>query len=471
MTAPDLIDRLVAHTTLGSAPREELEWVIAHGSLRRLEEGEVLSAKGVPVAGMFVVLTGHIAIFVDRGAGRHKVIEWWAGDVAGILPYSRLVSPPGDSVAQAPSEILAIPRADLTEMIRECHEITSVLVHKMLDRNRQFTSGGLHDEKMIALGKLSAGLAHELNNPAAAIERGATLMGDRLEELDQAARAVGALPLTDAQRAGIDAVRSSFHAGRAEGVLSPIQQAEREDAIADWLEARDIRGDVAGTLAETAVTIDALEQIAQSLKGPALGVVLRWAAAGAAARGIASEIQEAAWRISGLVVCIKGFTHMDQATEAGRVDVGSGLNNTVVVLKAKARSKSVAVTVKVSPDLPAARGFAGELNQIWGNLIDNALDAVPDCGHVEVTATCERQRVVVRVIDDGPGMSDDARDRLFEPFYTTKPVGQGTGLGLDIVRRLISHNDAEIEFDTAPGRTEFRVRLPLADVDRTQVHA
>ena len=471
MTAPDLLDQLAAHATLGSAPREELEWLVAHGTLRRLDEGEVLSAKGAPVAGMFVVLTGHIAIFIDRGAGRHKVIEWWAGDIAGILPYSRLVSPPGDSIAQAPSEILAIPRADLPDMIRDCHEITSVLVHKMLDRNRQFTSSGLHDEKMLSLGKLSAGLAHELNNPAAAIERGAKQLGDRLDDVDRAARALGAWPLSDSQRAEIEAVRSSFVASRAQGVLSPIQQADREDAIADWLAARDIRGEVAGALAETAVTQETLERIAHGLDGPSLGVVLRWAAAGVAARGIACEIQEAARRISGLVASIKGFTHMDQATEAGRVDVGSGVNNTVAVLKAKARSKSVAVTVSVPPDLPAARGFAGELNQIWANLIDNALDAVPTSGHVEVTASCERHRVVVRVIDNGPGLSADAREHLFEPFFTTKPVGQGTGLGLDIVRRLVSHNDAEIDFDTAPGRTEFRVRLPLADIDRTQVHA
>ena len=150
------------------------------------------------------------------------------------------------------------------------------------------------------------------------------------------------------------------------------------------------------------------------------------------------------------------------------MDVGSVSSNTVAVLKAKARSKSVAVTVTVAPELPRARGFAGELNQIWANLIDNALDAVPDGGHVEVTAACEQQRVVIRVIDNGPGIPAEARERLFEPFFTTKPVGQGTGLGLDIVRRLVSHNDAEIDFETAPGRTEFRVRLPLADVDRTR---
>src|SRR6478609_2607364 len=137
MSAVDLLDRLAEHKTLSAAPREELAWLVAHGTLRHLAEGEVLSPRGIPVAGLFVVLTGHIAIFVDRGAGRHKVLESRAGDVAGILPYSRLVSPPGDSIALEPSEILAVPRADLQDMTRDCHEITSVLVHKMLDRNRQ----------------------------------------------------------------------------------------------------------------------------------------------------------------------------------------------------------------------------------------------------------------------------------------------------------------------------------------------
>ena len=376
-----------------------------------------------------------------------------------------MVSPPGDSVAQEPSEILAIPRSDLGAMIRDCHEITSILVHKMLDRARHFTSSGLHDEKMLSLGKLSAGLAHELNNPASAIERSAALLGRRLEDAEQSTRALGASGLTDSQLLAIDAVRASCLAAPAHGVLSPIQQAEREDAIADWLLDHGVDAAIAGPLAETAVTLDALDRIAVAVSGPPLGAVLRSVAAGYSVRGIASEIQEAAKRISGLVTAIKGFTHMDQATVAEPVDLKWSLGNTVAVLKSKARSKSVAVTVNVEPDLPRVRGFVGELNQIWANLIDNALDAVPDSGRVEVTANRERQRVVVRVVDNGAGIPAEIREHLFEPFFTTKPVGQGTGLGLDIVQRLVSHNDAEIEVETALGRTEFRVSFPLAEVD------
>jgi signal transduction histidine kinase len=465
VTSTDLVDRLAAHKTLATAPRSEIEWLAARGSLRHLDEGQVLSTKGVPVTALFVVLAGHAALFVERGAGRHKALEWRAGDVTGQLPYSRLVAPPGDVVAQEPTEIFEVPREHLAEMIRDCHEITSLFVHRMLDRSRAFTSSSLHDEKMASLGKLSAGLAHELNNPASAIERSASLLDEHLAQAEEATRALGAARLTDAQFEAMDAVRTSCLATRVAGVLSPIQQAEREDSIADWLTAHGVDAGIATPLAETAITIDALERIAGAVSGAALGAALRWAAAGCAVRAIASEIQEAAMRISGLVTAIKGFTHMDQATIAEPVDLARSLANTVVVLRAKARSKSIAVRVVVPPDLPRVRGFAGEINQIWANLIDNALDAAPVAGQVEVLATCERQRVVVRIVDNGPGIPAEVRAHLFEPFFTTKPVGKGTGLGLDIVRRLLTHNDADIEVETAPGRTEFRVTLPIADAE------
>jgi signal transduction histidine kinase len=462
VTATDLADRLAGHKTLGGAPRQELAWLAAHGSLRRLEAGAVLSSKGVPVSGLFVVLTGEVAIFVDRGAGRHKVIEWRGGDVAGMLPYSRLVSPPGDSIAQEPSEILVVPREHLPPLIRECPEITSILVHTMLDRARFFTSAGLQDEKMVSLGKLAAGLAHELNNPASAIERNAGQLEHRLDDAEQAARALGAAGLNESQLAAIDALRASCLARPASGVLSPIQAAEREDAIADWLAAHGVDPAISGPLAETAVSLGALDRLAAAVSGPSLDQVLKWAAAGWSVRGMAAEIREASRRIAGLVTAIKGFTHMDQAAVAGPVDLRSSLANTVVVLNAKARAKSVAVHVEVAPDLPPVRGFGGELNQIWANLIENAIDAVPPSGRIDVTAALDHQRAVVRIVDNGPGIPVEIRDRIFDPFFTTKPVGQGTGLGLDIVRRLVRHNDGDVEVESVPGRTEFRVLLPFA---------
>ncbi len=465
----DLVDRLVEHKTLGAARREELAWLATHGSLRQLQPGDILTAKGTRVEGLFVILSGHIAMSVDRGAGPHKIMEWRGGDVGGMLPYSRLVSPPGDSVAQQTTEILAVHTDHLQEMTRECYEVTSLLVHTMVDRARVFTSSDLHDEKMVSLGKLSAGLAHELNNPASAIERSAALLEDRLEESEQASRALGASRLTDDQFVAVDATRASCLATRVHRVRSPIERAEREEAVADWLADHGLDVSTADTLAETEVSFDALDLLAGTVDASTLEAVVRWSAATYSVRSLAEEIQDAATRISGVVTAIKGFTHMDQAKVAEPVDLKQGLSNTVAVLRSKARAKSAAVTIDVEPGLPRVRGFGGELNQIWANLIDNALDAVADSGSVDVLAKHEHQRVVVCIIDNGTGISPQIRERIFDPFFTTKPLGQGTGLGLDIVRRLVRHNDGEIAVESQPGRTEFRVVLPVADIDGTGV--
>jgi signal transduction histidine kinase len=462
MTANDLIDRLAEHKTLAAAPHEELAWLAAHGTLRNLEAGEVLSHKGKQVEGLFVLLSGHVSLSVDRGSGPQKMIEWRGGDVAGMLPYSRLVSPPGDAVAQEPTEILALDRKHMRALTHECFEITSILVSTMLDRARHFTSTDLLNEKMISLGKLSAGLAHELNNPASAIERSAALLEDRLEDSEKATRALGAAKLSDAQLAAVDEILASCMATRTQMSRTCLEQSDREDAIGEWLARHKLDTAHAPMLADTEVTLDALDQLATVVSGSALNAVLRWAGASCAAHRLASGIQGAAMRISGLVTAIKGFTNMDQAMVAQSVDMRQSLGDTLMVLQAKAREKSVEVDVAVEAYLPPVLGYAAELNQIWGNLIENALDAVTVGGRVNVRANCQRQRVVVSIIDNGLGIPAKDMARIFDPFFTTKPMGQGMGLGLDIVRRLVRHNDGTIEVESERGRTEFRVALPMA---------
>jgi signal transduction histidine kinase len=334
----------------------------------------------------------------------------------------------------------------------------------MIDRARLFTSSDLQNEKMISLGKLSAGLAHELNNPASAIERCAAMLEDRIEDSEEATRGLAAATLSDAQIAAVDAVRASCVAKQNQGARSPLEQFDREEAIAEWLANHGLDTVSAGMLADTEVTLESLDLLVAAVERPALNAVVRWAAAGCAVRSLTSKIQDSATRISSLVTAVKGFTHMDQANVAESVDLGASLGDTVAVLKSKVREKSVAVTLELEAELPKVRGFAGELNQVWGNLIDNALDAVANGGRVEVFAIRENQSVVVRILDDGPGIPEEVRNRIFDPFFTTKPLGQGTGLGLDIVRRLVRHNDGAIDFESQPGRTEFRVTLPIAEI-------
>jgi signal transduction histidine kinase len=461
--AKDLIDRLAEHRTLGAVPRAELQWLVAHGSIRMLNAGDVLSRKSHPVEGLYIVLSGHLALFADRGSGPTKIIEWRGGDVTGMLPYSRMVTPPADVSALEPVEILAIPRHHLTAMTRACCEATSILVHIMVDRARLFTSSDLQNEKMISLGKLSAGLAHELNNPSSAIERCAALLEDRLEESEEATRDLAAATLSDAQIAAVEAVRRSCIAQQHHGVRSPLEQSDREEAIAEWLAKHGLNAANAPMLADTEVTFESLDQLVAAVERPTLDAVVRWVAAGCAVRNLTSTMQDSAMRISSLVTAVKGFTHMDQANVAEPVDLVPSLHNTVAVLNSQACEKSVAVTLELEADLPKVRGFAAELNQVWGNLIDNALDAAVNGGRVQVLANRENQSVVVRILDDGAGIPKEIRDRIFDPFFTTKPLGHGTGLGLHIARRLVRHNDGAIDFESQPGRTEFRVRLPIAE--------
>ncbi len=462
MSAATLLERLSAHRTLASVPQDELVWITTHGRLHHLDSSDVLSSKDRPVEGLHVVLDGHLAIYVDHGAGPRKIMEWRGGDVTGVIPYSRIVAPPGDVVAVEPTDIVTVDRKLMPDMIRECHELTAILVHVMLDRARHFTSSYLHDEKLVSLGKLAAGLAHELNNPASAIARSASALAASFASADAASRALGAVGLTADETAAIEKVREACLVGGVQSVLSPLEQEDREDSIAAWLKKNHAEPAAAEELAETDVTFDMLGQLAASLRGPALDAALRWIAAGCATRRMTSEIQESASRIYELVGAIKGFTQMDRATVPEPVDIEQGLANTLVVLRAKAKDKSVGMSMNVEKDIPLVNGFGGELNQVWANLIDNALDAVSEGGRVEVTANREGDTVVVSVIDDGPGVPAEIRDRIFDPFFTTKPVGKGTGLGLDIVRRLVQRHNGQIELESRPGRSEFRVTLPIA---------
>jgi signal transduction histidine kinase len=459
---PHLLTRLAEHKTVGSAPREELEWLARHGTLAHLHPGDMIARKGEPVEALFIILEGRVWHLTDQGGTWRKVMSWSAGEVTGMLPYSRLAKAPGNSVVQEPTEILHIDRAHLPEMPSACPNVTAALVHVMVDRVRMFKSSDLQVEKMTSLGKLAAGLAHELNNPASAAARSAQLVTQALVEVEDSARALGAAGLDASQTSLIDRLRSLCLSSPSTSVLSPLERADREESIVNWLLDHDADDALAAPLAETEIAVEQLDALAAVISGDQLRASLRWMAAGCTVRSLARDIERAASRVHTLVSAVKGFTYMDQASAPEPVDIAKGLTDTLAVLGAKARGKSVAITVDAPRDLPRVKGFGGELNQVWANLLDNAIDAVGTGGRVSVTARVEGDRVAVRVIDDGPGISKELLSRIFDPFFTTKPVGTGTGLGLDIVRRLVDQNSGIVDVDSVPGRTEFRVVLPMA---------
>ena len=457
---PELLERLTSHRTLGGAPRAELEWIVEHGSVLRIEPGDILTKSGTPVTNLFVVLSGHFEILVDRGNGPRKVFEWNGGDVGGFLPYSRMVKAPGEVHVTEPGEILAVDNRFFPEMVLRCPWITATLVHVMLDRARVFTSSALQDEKMASLGRLAAGLAHELNNPASAATRSAGRIEEGLARAEAASRALGAIRLTPAQQKIVDDVRRVCLENNAP-VLTAIERSDREEAIAMWLEEHDLSPDPAGALTEACVSTKMLDSLAEAMPDAALGIAIEWIAANCAIHSLVGEVQRASSRIHHLVAAIKRFTYMDKPGVPEPIDVEQGLRDTIVVLGNKARTRGIDVTIEVEANLPKAHGFGGEMNQVWSNLLDNALDAAPATnGRVQVSAKCGPGIVIVRFVDNGPGIPPEIRGRIFDPFFTTKPVGQGTGLGLEIVQKLVAHNGGDVSVDSRPGRTEFRVTVP-----------
>jgi signal transduction histidine kinase len=457
----ELADRLSKHRALAGAPPEELSWLATHGELLPLAPGDVLTPKTGPVRGLFVVLSGLLTIYVDRGEGPHKVMEWRGGDITGLLPYSRIVAPPGDVTAEEPTEIVKIGRDDLPALIQHCPGVTAICVHVMVDRARQFTTADLQNEKMSSLGKLAAGLAHELNNPASAVVRSADGLSQRLRDVEVASREFGRSQLSQEQLDAVSAARSLCLAvsGDAHN-RSAMARADREERIMAWLARHGTDGRAADALVDSAVTEDALDRLAESLRGEPLHLALQLLIAECAAHQLVVEIQTAASRIYTLVAAVKGFTYMDQATMPKAVDIGQGLSDTLVVLNPKARAKSVTVTLEVEEHLPSVLGLGGALNQVWANLVDNALDVAVSA--VSVTAASHGHSVVVRVVDDGPGIPEAVQKRIFDPFFTTKAPGEGTGLGLDTARRLVIQHRGEISVESRPGRTELAVTLPIS---------
>jgi signal transduction histidine kinase len=453
----DLMPRLAALECLHGIPRPELEWLVEHGRFERYEAGEVLAPKGQRIEKLWILLSGYVAVRMDMGAGPRRVIEWRPGDVTGMLPYSRMKGPPGDNYTETPTEALVVHERDFPEMIRSCPAFTAYTVHLMLDRARAFNASALQDEKMVSLGKLAAGLAHELNNPASTTVRGAHLLLDLLTDADQAARALGAAGLTAEQMRAVVEVREGCV--ESDVALSPLDRAEREDTLADWLERHGADPGHAVALTDAGVTTETMDALAGVVPPTALDVAVRWTAAGCAVRAIAGDIVVGGERIRELVGAMKRFTYMDRRGAAELIDLEPALRDTIRVIAAKARGKGATVSLQVEDGLPRVRGIGDELNQVWLNLLDNALDAIDPGGRVEVSAGVSMDRVVVRVTDDGPGIPDDILPHIFDPLFTTKPPGHGTGLGLDIARRLVRRSDGEIEVDSEPGRTEFAVRL------------
>ena len=458
-----MVERLSRHERLRGVPRTELEWLAAHGQPCALAPGDVVAHMGDSRESLhlYIVLSGRLTTYVQRQRARRKLREVRGGELVGLLPFSRLTISTADVVVDDAAEVLRIDSGLFPALIRECPAVAAACVHSMIDRAQALTESQLHDEKMFSLGKLAAGLAHELNNPASAALRSVESLVVRQREIDDASDAVAISGLSASQQETLRALREECLIG-ARSHESPIARADREEAIAQWLEAHDIDPVPAATLADACVTIERLETLAGTISGPALGPAISWVAASIGGTALLSEIRQAVKRIHDLIAAVKGFTQMDRPLVPEPMSIAPGVRDTVSVMGPKARERSVTIDIDVPEELPLVRASAADLNQVWASLLDNALDAAPTASRVQISARTVERNVVVSVVDQGAGVPQSIRGQIFDPFFTTKPVGQGRGLGLDTARRIVSLIEGQIELDSVVGRTEFRVHLPIA---------
>ncbi len=448
---------------------DEMECVRRFGQEVSLDTGDVLFGEGDPEHDFYVVLAGQLKISKMVAGGETVLRVHQPGEFTGALSMLSGATSIASGRAAAPSRLLRVDVDAFKEMLTACPPVAVHILTAMAQRGPEAAVLTQQREKLAALGKLSAGLAHELNNPAAAARRAAAQLRETFDSLQPLTLTLGELCLSHDQRDFLlDFERALLSAAATRAPLDPLAQSDREDALASWLEDRAFAEswELAPTLVDAGLDVPQLEHLAEHVEAPSLPAVVSWLAKSLAAAGLLREIEDSTSRIAHLVKAVKSYSYMDQAPQQ-EIDVHEGLENTLTILGHKLRH-GVTVVREYDRDLPKILAYGSELNQVWTNLIDNAVDAMNGKGRLTIHTTCEGDGILVEIGDDGPGIPPDVQSHLFEPFFTTKGVGQGTGLGLDTSRKIvIDHHHGDIRAVSQSGDTRFQVRLPLAPATKS----
>ncbi len=454
------VSELLRLPVFADLPDDQIAWFTSQSQELVLQPDDVFVHEGDPADAMFVVLDGQLQIRGDV-AGGLVILVYKPGDVTGVLPFSRMKQFPLTGRALTSSRVLRFPASLFPALVQKMPELASRLVALMSDRVRETTRMEQQRDRLAALGKLSAGLAHELNNPASAAKRAASQLRASLKEIKDASQELGTRDLTAPQKAEIEKVEN-WLIQRNE----PPPEALTISAVEDQLDAvlrshgQNDLWQLAANLARKGATTEVLESLFASLDPDTARAALVRISALLEIAGLLNEIENSTSRISDLVHAIKEYTFMDQAP-VQNVDVVKTLETTLTILNHKLK-RGVEVERDYQPIPLLVDSFGSELNQVWTNVIDNAIDAMHGQGKLRVRTYRDDSCVVVEIGDSGPGIPPDIQPHIFEPFFTTKGVGEGTGLGLDTVQRIVKKHRGNIQVSSKPGDTRFQIFLPLA---------
>ncbi len=469
----EIVDALRTITPLEGLSDCEYEWLARNGNERKGDSvGALVFREGEPVTVMTILLKGEVHVR-RKNSGPMAFFIGRAGQITGKLPFSRMKGYGGDGYTNGPIWVLDIDESLFPAMLQAIPSMGQRCVSVLLDRVREVTRMEQQAEKLAALGKLAANLAHELNNPASAAQRSAASLFNELRDYGDKKYKLGAICLSTETADGLQCWMVKTRADMAEYLKpaivdgsAPLAIADRETQIMAWLEQHGVPEpwNIAPSIADTRFPLSYLDEFALAFPDEVLGPAMATFASSLRVERMADTIVGSTVRIFDLISAIKDYSYMDQAPIQD-VNLAQSLESTLSMFAS--RLSGIHVETDFDPDLPAISAYGSELNQVWTALIENAIDAMPRGGTIRLKTKLQGQMAMVEIWDSGVGIEPELQTRIFEPFFTTKAPGSGLGLGLDTAQRTVSRHSGFMRVESKPGATCFQVRLP---VDQAQAY-
>jgi signal transduction histidine kinase len=457
-----LIERLRQVPIFQSLCEEETD-LISRAELLHASVGEKPIVPGMPITELWVHLDGAFNLYLQTGNDRLLLSHSKGNELVGESPLFTGEPTRGELEVVQDSTFLRIPLEDLGEMMRDCPEIRKAIMSSLAKRIQSFQFTVMQREKMISIGTLAAGLMHELNNPSAAAQRSAAQLRQNLVRMQQISLRLCESPLSPEQLECLAALQQGLYVGTPAAALGTLEQSDREEKMAEWLEQHGVENawKLAPPLVGQGLTIEDLDCAQHELHGKVFSDALNWLEALGSSMGLLQTVEESVSRITELVTAVKKYSSGSVGDR--NMDVHDTLRSALLILGYKLRSKNIHLEKRFAASLPPLHVATNGMPQVWTNLLDNAIDAVPEGGKILIETEAEPGAILVSIEDNGPGIPPELQKQIFDPFFTTKEVGKGTGLGLDIVQRKVAKCGGEILLESRPGRTRFTVRIPVTE--------